>query len=548
MSPPSSPAPALARFPAHSPVLLMGTRLLAVLAGLAAALAQPPWGFLPGLLGYGVLFRLVDLLGSRSRWRSAFALGSLCGFGYFVPSVGWLIHPFQVDAEAQGWMAPFAVGLMAAGLALFWGVAAAVYRSMAGRGPRRVLLFAGVLALFEWLRGHLLTGFPWDLPGETWRAGSAPSQAASLVGAYGLTWITLLAAAAPFTVLEGWRGRVTALAGAAIVGALYAFGAGALATSPAVDPRAPWVRIVQADVKQESKYDERLFSSIVTRYVALTARPAGRRPDIVVWPEGAIPAAMEAYLAPGAWTRDAILGALTPGQTLILGGYRFGTAPDGTPVTFNSLAVIDRSAGDLAVAGLYDKYRLTPFGEFMPFDSVATRWGIKQFVHVGDGFTPGPRPRPLRLAGLPIVQPLICYEALFPGFTREGAASSGLRAAWIVNISNDAWFGTGIGPRQHLNIASYRAIEEGLPMVRATPTGISAIIDAHGRGVRGERLAIGAYGVVDGPLPPALAPTLYSRLGDGPFWLMLALSLLGLARPRVAWIRRAWRRRARRPA
>jgi apolipoprotein N-acyltransferase len=257
---------------------------------------------------------------------------------------------------------------------------------------------------------------------------------------------------------------------------------------------------------------------------------------------------MEAYLAPGAWTRDAILNALSPGQTLILGGYRFGTAPDGTPVTFNSLAVIDRSAGDLTVAGLYDKYRLTPFGEFMPFDSVATRWGIKQFVHVGDGFTPGPRPRPLRLAGLPIVQPLICYEALFPGFTREGAALSGLRAAWIVNISNDAWFGAGVGPRQHLNIASYRAIEEGLPMVRATPTGISAIIDAHGRGVRGERLGIGAYGVVDGPLPPALAPTLYSRLGDGPFWLMLALSLLGLARPRVAWIRRAWRRRARRPA
>lgn len=548
MSPPSSPAPPPARFPARSPVLLMGTRLLAVLAGLAAALAQPPWGFLPGLLGYGVLFRLVDLLGSRSRWRSAFALGWLCGFGYFVPSVGWLIHPFQVDAEAQGWMAPFAVGLMAAGLALFWGVAAALYRSLAGRGPRRVLLFAGMLALLEWLRGHLFTGFPWDLPGETWRAGSAPSQAASLVGAYGLTWITLLAAAAPFTVLEGWRGRITAVAGAAIVGALYAFGAGALATSPAADPRAPWVRIVQADVKQESKYDERLFSSIVTRYVALTARPAGRRPDIVVWPEGAIPAAMEAYLAPGAWTRDAILGALTPGQTLILGGYRFGTAPGGTPVTFNSLAVIDRSAGDLSVVGLYDKYRLTPFGEFMPFDSVATRWGIKQFVHVGDGFTPGPRPRPLRLAGLPIVQPLICYEALFPGFTREGAALSGLRAAWIVNISNDAWFGAGVGPRQHLNIASYRAIEEGLPMVRATPTGISAIIDAHGRGVHGERLGIGAYGVIDGPLPPALAPTLYSRLGDLPFWLMLALSLLGVARPRIAWIRRAWRRRARRAA
>ncbi len=541
MTPSPTPAPLVARFPAHSPVLLMGTRVLAVIAGVAAALAQPPWGFLPGLLAYGVLFRLIDLLGSRARWRSAFALGWLSGFGYFLVSVAWLIHPFQVDAAAQGWMAPFAVGLMALGLALFWGVAAAVYRALAGRGPRRVLLFAGVMALFEWLRGHLFTGFPWDLPGESWRAGSAPSQAASLVGAYGLTWITLLAAAAPFTVLEGWRGRATAAAGAAIVGALYAFGAGSLASSPAPDPRAPWIRIVQADVKQESKYDERLFDSIVARYVTLTAQHSYRVPDIVIWPEGAIPAAMEDYLAEGAWTRAAITDALKPGQTLILGGYRFGTSSQGVPITFNSLAVLRATVDGLRPAGVYDKYRLVPFGEFMPFDSAATRWGIKQFVHVGDGFTPGPPPRPLLLPGLPTAQPLICYESLFPGFTREGAAASGQRAAWIINISNDAWFGQGSGPRQHLNLASYRAIEEGLPMARATPTGVSAIIDAHGRVVKGERLDVGARGVIDGPLPPALAPTLYSRLGDLPFLGMLLISLGGVARPR------GMRRAARRP-
>jgi len=153
---------------------------------------------------------------------------------------------------------------------------------------------------------------------------------------------------------------------------------------------------------------------------------------------------------------------------------------------------------------------------------------------VGDGFTSGPRPRPLGIAGLPTVQPLICYEAVFPGFTREGGALSGQRAAWIVNISNDAWFGTGIGPRQHLNIASYRAIEEGLPMVRATPTGISAVVDAYGRVAPAQRLGIGAYGVIDAPLPPALPPTPYNRLGDLPFCLMLALSLIGIARPRFA--------------
>jgi apolipoprotein N-acyltransferase len=458
----------------------------------------------------------------------------LAGFAYFMVAIAWLAQPFQVDAEAQGWMAPFAVGLVAAFLALFWGAAAGVYRALAGRQAQRVLLFAAALALAEWLRGHILTGFPWDLPGETWRAGSAPSQTAALVGAYGLTWITVAISTAVFVAFEGSRGRILGVGALAALVGLYVFGFARLAGAAPPDPRAPWIRIVQADVRQESKYDARLFDSIVGRYVALTARPGARLPDIVIWPEGAIPAAMEEYLAPQTWTEEAIGGALAPSQTLILGGYRFGSSTKGVPVTFNSLAVLRKVDDELQVTGFYDKFRLVPFGEFMPFDSLATRWGIKQFVHVGDGFTPGPRPRPLALNGLPTVQPLICYESLFPGFTREGAEISGVRPAWIANISNDAWFGTGSGPRQHLNIASYRAIEEGLPMVRATPTGISAIIDAYGRVVPGKRLGLGAYGVIDGPLPPALTPTLYDRLGDVPLFLMLIISLAGAAPPGLA--------------
>ena len=514
-------------FAGRTPALLIGPRILAVVAGVAAALAQPPFGFLLGLLGYGLLFRVVDRLGGRARWRSAFALGWLAGCGYFLVSIVWLAEPFQVDAAAQGWMAPLAVVVVAMFLALFWAAASVAYSALAGRDPRRVFLFAATLALAEWLRGHVLTGFPWDLPGETWRAGSAPSQAAAVVGAYGLTWITLAVAAAPFAVLEGRRGRAVAASTLVVLAGLYVYGGVRLARAMPQDPRAPWIRIVQADVHQESKYDARLFSSIVNRYVALTARPARRLPDIVIWPEGAIPAALEDYLAPGSWTEEAISGAVKPGQTLILGGYRFGATASGVPVTYNSLAVLRPVDGRLELTGVYDKFRLVPFGEFMPFDSLASRWGVKQFVHVGDGFTPGPPPRPMKLDGLPPVQPLICYESLFPGFTRDGAAASGLRAAWIANISNDAWFGTGSGPRQHLNIASYRAIEEGLPMVRATPTGISAVIDAYGRVVRGERLGLGAYGVIDAPLPPALAPTPFDRLGDAPFFLMLFLSLVG---------------------
>jgi apolipoprotein N-acyltransferase len=508
----------VAERPAPSPWLFRG---LSLIAGLALALAQPPFGFLPGLLGWAVL---LALLSGDLSLKAAFFRGWLGGVGYFAVSLWWLTEPFQVDAANQGWMAPFAVALVTAGMALFWGAAALAFRLTQVRGILRVLVFAGVFSLVEWLRGHILTGFPWDLPGETWRAGSPMSQGAALVGAYGLSWITIAAAATPATLVERWRGPVSiALAAGALAG-LFAFGATRLANAPGPAPGAPIIRVVQADVPQASKYDPALFNSIVTRYLVLTRRPGARTPAIVVWPEGAIPDAMEDYLAPQTWTREAITDALAPGQILILGGYRYGVASAERPVVFNSLLALQRKADGLTPIGLYDKFRLVPFGEFIPFDALATRLGIKTFVHVGDGFTPGPRPQPLRVDGAPPFQPLICYEALYPGFTREGAKAAGYRPAWIVNISNDAWFGQTSGPLQHLNIASYRAIEEGLPMIRATPTGVSAVIDAFGRPLK--TLPEGGYGVIDAPLPPALMPTPFARLGDAPFWGMIGLSFL----------------------
>ncbi|HEY2179308.1 MAG TPA: apolipoprotein N-acyltransferase [Caulobacteraceae bacterium] len=499
-------------------------RALAVAAGGAAALTQPPFGFLPGLLGYALLLALLDRADPDRPNRSALLRGWLAGCGYFAISLWWLTEPFQVDAPHQGWMAPFAVAIVTAGMALFWGVAALGYRFAGPKGVGRVLQFAGCLTLLEWLRGHILTGFPWDLPGETWPAGSPISQVAALVGAYGLTWITLTIASAPAVIREGWAGRATVGVALAALAGLYGFGAERLAGMPPAGPDAPMLRVVQANVRQESKYDPAIFNSIIARYVALTERPAARRPDVVIWPEGAIPAAFEDYLAPGTWTQQAVVGALSPGQSLILGGYRVGNGAVSPPVIFNSLAVLRREGDQLALTGLYDKFRLVPFGEFLPFDALAGRLGIKTFVHVGDGFTPGPRPRPMSPPGLPAFQPLICYEALYPGFTREGAIATGKRPAWIVNISNDAWFGATSGPLQHLNIASYRAIEEGLPMVRATPTGVSAVIDAAGRPTA--RLGEGVFGIIDRPLPPALAPTPFSRWGDLPLLAMLLISLV----------------------
>ncbi|HEX7758243.1 MAG TPA: apolipoprotein N-acyltransferase [Caulobacteraceae bacterium] len=512
---------------------------LCAVAGLGAALAHPPWGLLPGLLGYALLLWLLDTAGPVWPLRSAFLRGWLAGAAYFAVSLWWVAEAFMVD-PAQAWMAPFAVILLASGLGLFWGAAAVTYRALAAKGARRLLLFAGVFAVFEWLRGHVLTGLPWDLPGETWKAGSAPSQAASVFGAYGLTWITLAACAAPAVIREGWKGRLATGLGVAAIAGLYLFGMIRLSQAPSTDPKAPTLRIVQADVKQADKYDERAFASIVQRYTALTRSPSASPPQIVIWPEGAIPADLDDYLGPGAWTADAIRDVLTPGQTLIVGGYRTVRSADANrpEIYFNSLYAVRRTPDGFAAIGRYDKYRLVPFGEFMPMDKLAASVGFKQLVRVGDGFTPGPRPHPIVPPGVPPMQPLICYESLFPGFTREGQAAAGVRAAWIVNLSNDAWFGTTSGPWQHLNIASYRAIEEGLPMVRATPTGVSAIIDAFGRIAPGQALGQGAYGVIDGKLPPALSPTVFNRIGDLPLLILVIFSFAGAGAPGRATLRR----------
>ena len=490
------------------------------------------------MLGYAAILWLLDRVEAPRPLRSAFFRGWLAGAAYFTVSTWWIGEAFFVDAKDQAWMAPFAVAGMAGGLALFWGAAAALYRVLAPAGQLRLLVFAGAFAGAEWLRGHVLTGFPWDLPGETWRAGSDPSQMASVVGAYGLTWLTLAIAAAPGLGIATRPARIAIGLAAAALAGLYGFGAGRLSlaqTTP--DPGAPIVRVVQPDTPELASYDAAAFANVLKRNLDLTRQspaPGGRAPNVIVWSEAGLPDALEDYLAPGTSTSAQIVAALTPGQTLITGGYRAEPAapgvyaPDGL-VYHNSLVALSRTATGLAIAGLYDKYRLVPFGEYLPLDRELAPLGVKQLVHLGQGFTPGPAPHPIFPPGVPAVQPLICYESLFPGFTNDAARRAGRRPDWIVNISDDAWFGVTSGPWQHLNLASYRAIEEGLPMVRATPTGISAIIDAYGRTLPGKRLGQGVYGAIDAPLPPSLPSTPFEVWGG---WIFVAMVLISLASSR----------------
>jgi apolipoprotein N-acyltransferase len=525
------------------PRILSAPAWLSLLAGACAAVAHPPFGVLPGILGYGLLFVMIDRTDGDNPLRSAFWRAFLAGTAYFAIGCWWVAEAFLVDAAEQGWMAPFAVVLLASGLGLFWGLGGLLYRALWPRDSLlKVLVFAGALSLLEWTRGHILTGFPWNLPGETWRAGSPPSQAAALVGAYGLTWITLVAMAAlaaPFAF--GFRRSTWSLlsGGIAVVIALYGYGFWHLSHGE-TSPAGPVVRVVQADVRQEAKYDPEKFRDIVFRYLRLTAQPSasGRAPDVVIWPEGAIPASVNDVMSPSLGIYPAIVNALKPGQILLMGTYRADEHAV-KPTYYNSLYALRREGDDLKVLGIYDKYRLVPFGEYLPADKLMSAIGFKKMVHVAeDGFTSGPKPRPLLIPGLGLLQPLICYESLFPGFVREGGQLIGGRAAWIVNVSNDAWFGQTSGPWQHLNLASYRAIEEGMPIVRATPTGVSAVIDANGRPL--QTLGLRKSGVIDRPLPGArLHPTVFAQFGDTAFWIMMAVSAVALV---PALNRRARRR------
>ena len=508
--------------------------LTALLGGLAAGFAHPPFGLLPGLLGYALILLRIDSVTSRPL-HAAFGLGWLAGLGYFGVSTWWIAEPFLVDERTFGWMAPFAVVLMGGGLALFWGVAAWVYRALRPGGAWKVLVFAGVFAAAEWLRGHLATGFPWNLPGETWRAGTAPSQLAALMGAYGLTWLTLAIAAAPAVLMLPVR-RLEQFAAIAVAGlgltGLYAAGGGRLAAGsqgPANDRNAPVVRIVQANIDQKTKWKAENLDEVFTAYERLTRKPAATPPPIIVWPEGALPAVIDDLIAPASPYQARLRDMLASGQTLLMGANRIEPTRAGGYLYFNTLIALRREGSALAVVGVYDKHRLVPFGEFLPFGPLATSLGLRSLAHMPEDFTAGPPPGPLTLPGLPSVQPLICYEALFPAL-----AATTPRPLWILNVSNDAWFGAGSGPLQHLNIASYRAIEQGLPIIRATPTGVSAVIDAYGRIRPGARLDLGAFGVIDAPLPKALSPTLYGRYGD--LWLAGLLAISGLA---------AWRGRQR---
>jgi apolipoprotein N-acyltransferase len=463
---------------------------LAAAAGAATALAQAPVSW-PAIL-FLALPVLLWLLEGTGGARAAFVLGWVAGIGFFVAALFWIVDPFLVEPDVYGWMAPFALLGMAIGMALFWGVAFGLARAMRLPPGGQMLALACLWTLTDYARSHVLTGFPWALAGYAWTE-TPVIQAAALVGPYALGFLTLVAA-----LLPGLRSWWSLAGAAAIVAAGWGFGTWRLSQPVPERPEPVLVRLVQPNAEQNLKWQPGKEAEFYRRHLAMTR--AEPRPDVVIWSETAVPFVLGQ--APDLEAESA--AAAAPG-TLVLGIRRLGATPGGDG-WFNSLAVL---RPDGSAAAVYDKHHLVPFGEYIPGADLIARLDLPALATLTrSGFTPGDGPHLVAVPGLPPFLPLICYEAIFPGGLR---APEG-RPEWLVQITNDAWFGQASGPYQHFAQARVRAIEQGLPLARAANTGISAMVDPFGRVV--DSLGLGETGYIDVLLPGALPPTPYARLGD----------------------------------
>lgn len=474
--------------------------VLPIGVGMVAGLGQAPF-YLPilSLVAFAAAFALLSISeGSKQAAR----LGWLFALGYFALTLQWLVSPFLVEPEKHAWMAPFAVFFLAGGLALLWSAAFAMARWL-GAGALIV-----TLPMAELARAYVFTGFPWGMPAYG-VVNSWFGQAASTVGSHGLNVLFLIIAFSLFLLATAeTRGRLIAT-GISLLGLVALL---PLADAPEdAATTAGTIRLVQPNAPQHQKWDPLYAPIFFDRALEYTA--AEGDPDLVIWPETSLPASLPG----GDWALAQIAEAAS-GTPVVFGANRY----DGFLV-YNAAVFMD---GQGELSQTYDKHHLVPFGEYMPFGELLARFGIHGLAaSEGRGFSAGPGAQLMDLGALGKALPLICYEAVFP----HDVGSSSERPGFLMQVTNDAWFGTFSGPHQHLAQARMRAIEQGLPMVRAANTGISALIDEKGRVLKA--LPLNEAGFIDVSLPAPEVATPYSHTGDLPVLLVLTLSLLGL------WIR-----------
>ena len=508
-------------------------RGIAVLGGATGALAMPPVSFAPALIvPLALAVWLID--GSIDRgardatlWaslRAAFGAGWWWGFGYFTAGLWWLGSAFLVEPDKFAWALPLGVLGLPAMLAFFPALGFALARLLWSPNAFRVLALTVGLGASEWLRCVVFTGFPWNELGMGLGQNATLAQIGSIVGLHGLTLATIAIFAAPATLwtesgaLRRWG--PTILAGLALA-AIFAFGAVRLDVPPSATVAGVKLRIMQPNVGQGADFAPENGAAIVRRYLALSDRATSPTTSGVadvthlIWPESAFPF----ILAREATRLQEIADFLRGGAVLVTGAARMerDDRPQGRFHFYNSVELVDRHG---LLPERYDKHHLVPFGEYMPFSSLLERLGITQFVKIPGGFDPGSGSRVILIPGLPSALAMICYEAVFPN--ELGGVRGGTDAPrWLLNVTDDAWFGLTSGPYQHFAQARLRAVELGLPLVRASNTGVSAVTDGYGR-ILGET-ALGSEAVLDSPLPVPLSPTWQSEWGSA------TAGLIGLA-------------------
>ncbi|MEM7192108.1 MAG: apolipoprotein N-acyltransferase [Pseudomonadota bacterium] len=464
-----------------------------------------------------------------TRFRCAALTGFFFGFGYFLTGLYWIAEAFLVDPWRHGWLIPFAMTALPAGLALFFAAGATIAMALWAKGPARVLALGLGFGLSEFARGHVLTGLPWNLIGYGLAANETLMQSASLFGVYALSVLAVILFTAPAAI---WAGDGTRSKGAlalslgliALLGASYLWGSARLDAAPD-KPSGNRVRLVQANIDQADKWQPGNAIAIFDTYLEMTRRPGLEDVDIIVWPETALPFPVDT--SPEALAE---IGAILPKDaTLFVGAVRWTERRDERGMllgrnAFNSLLAI---GSDGKLVATYDKIHLVPFGEFLPYQDFLESLGIMQLTGVRGGFSTGSGPRLMEIPGAPPTLPLICYEIIFPDEVRTSLADAAekLKPGWILNVTNDAWFGSSAGPHQHFHQARVRAVELGLPLVRVANTGISAVVDSWGRVLA--KIGIDTSNIADAELPQAQSYTVYALWGHLVYLIVLTITLFG---------------------
>ena len=478
------------------------------------ALSAPPTAWWPLL--FVCLSAFYILLSPQKGWR-AFLSGWLFGFGYFLAGLYWIGNALLVPGNEFKWVWPLAIVGLPIGLAIFTGLAtfAATWRADF-KTWQGYCIFVFCLVASEFLRGNILTGFPWNLYGYAWGHELPMVQSVSIFGVYGLTLLTTLWACVPgLLYLQQAKLKQCVLSALVVIlsiSALYGWGAMRLRDHPTQTRNDLIVRVVQPNIPQQDKANRDLLIPNLRKLVEASAAPfVPGKTYAIIWPETAV----SDYVMQDINVSDFIRTSLNDkgSKHFIIGGtLRHKDGADGKTAYYNSLVAYDPR---LTPLNSYDKSHLVPFGEYIPFKDHIP---LQPFVNFS-GFTSGGGITTQTPDILPPYSGLVCYEVIFSG----KVAKNSPRPEWMINVTNDGWYGDSPGPYQHLTMTAYRAVEEGTPLVRSANTGISAIIDPTGRIVRS--IPYNAAGFIDSPLPSALQnPTLFSKYGE--FWLFGGMLLL----------------------